>query len=211
MKTIKSTALALALTTMTATTASAVVIDFGAVSHSTANSITISQGGYTVTATAVGINGVGTVLANSQVIRTKNTNPNEGGLGVVSQNDTNHEIDGGVTPLSIYKDMLLLTFTTAVKIAKISFSRVDGNDDATFTVDGNAMGTMALSGFDWPNYLSVGFTGTVFGISALQQNDNFKIRSIQVTPIPLPPAVLLLASGIAGICGLSRRKRARIT
>lgn len=206
-----------AVLAISATAASAVVIDFGmqgTVEPGSA-SIDVSGGGYVINATGMGVDAGGNTVA-SLVTRTGSpiNGPNQGGLGVKSPNDTNQSIDGGINASGPYKDMLFLTFNKAVKITKIFFSLVEndrfGPDHATIGVDGVLVGNFDISGAGWPAFLAVNLTGTVFKFGALGQNDEYKLRGVEVTPIPVPPALLLLATGIAGIGALGRRKAKKI-
>jgi hypothetical protein len=203
-----------AVMAISATAASAVTIDFGmqGTVEPGSSSIDVSGGGYVITATAKGVMaGGGTV--NSLVTRTGSpiNGPNQGGLGVKSPNDTNQSIDGGINVKGPYKDILYLTFNKAVKITKIYFSLVEndrfGPDHSNIGVDGVGVGNFDISGAGWPAFLATGgWVGTVFSFGALGQNDDYKLRGVEVTPIPVPPAALLLATGVAGIGALGRRK-----
>lgn len=215
MNTLKMLLATVALSAIAATAASAVVIDFGMQGTVEPGdpAIDVSGGGFTVTATGFGLDAGGNVV-ESLVTRTGSpiNGPNQGGLGVKSPNDTNQSIDGGINAVGPFKDILLLTFNTSVKITKIFFSLVEndrfGPDRASIGADGVDLGNFDISGAGFPAFLIVaGMTGSVFTFSALGQNDDFKLRGIEVTPIPLPPAILLLASGLAGIGALARRRR----
>jgi hypothetical protein len=213
MSNIKMLLAAVAFSAISASAASAVVIDFGmqGTVEPGMTSVDVSGGGYTITATAKGVMaGGGTV--DSIVTRTGSpiNGPNQGGLGVKSPNDTNQSIDGGINVKGPYKDILFLTFNKAVKITKVFFSLVEndrfGADHANIGVDGVNVGNFDISGAGWPAFLAVSLKGTVFSFGALGQNDDYKLRGVEVTPIPVPPAALLLATAVAGIGSLARRK-----
>jgi hypothetical protein len=215
MEYLKCAASAAALFALATSPSSAVVIDFGAHTVLLSNSIVINEGGYTITATGKGTDALGNPVNNAKVIRIGPpvNGPNRGGLGVFSADDTNLLIDGGISLLrpTNVKDLLLLTFTKAVKIVGLSFGLVEndrfGPDRAKITVDGASMGNLDISTFGYPTFLATGgWVGTTFGFSALGQNDEFLLRAISVTPIPLPPAALLLATSAIAMGALKRRR-----
>jgi hypothetical protein len=220
MKKIKMLMASAALSAVTATAASAVVIDFGLVTNEPGlPAITISEGGFTLTATAQGLDSANNNLGDTNALVSQSgpgaNGPNDGGLGVRQAGDTNQSVDGainGAAGKDGFKDLLLLTFTRAVKITRISFSRVEnhptlGPDVAQIFIDGSQTGSFDISSFGWPAFMATGgWVGTSFGIAAFGRNDEFKIRAIDVTPVPVPPAALLLATGVAGIGALARRK-----
>jgi hypothetical protein len=221
MKKIKMLLASAALSAVTATAASAVVIDFGlATNEPGLPAITLNEGGFTVTATAQGLNRNNVNVGSTGALVSQSgpgaNGPNDGGLGVRQVGDTNQSVDGAINGdagSDGFKDLLLLTFTKKVKITRISFSRVEnspkfGPDMASIFVDGLSIGPgMDISSFGWPAFMATGgWVGTSFGIAALGRTDDFKIRAIDVTPVPVPPAALLLATGVAGIGALARRK-----
>ncbi len=216
MKSVKMLLAATAIVA-TATAAHAVTIDFGSnktqTGIETGASLSFSNGGYTVTATASETSGINTatIAATVRATGTTTADPaalppaNEGGLGVISTEDSNQSIESAGVG-----EILLLTFNTAVRITGISFSRVEsdqfGADTAYFTVDGSLAGTQAIAAYGWPSFLPTDFVGTVLGIGAVGANDEFKVRAVEVSPVPVPPALVLLASGLAGMGALARRR-----
>ncbi len=207
-----------ALTAISATAASAVVMDFGlATNEPGLPAITINQGGFTVTATAKGVDAAGNIVDSGAIVSQSGpgaNGPNDGGFGVRQTVDSNQSIDGAIggSTNNGFRDLLILTFTKAVKITGISFSRVEnhptlGPDNASIIVDGVSVGTFDISSYGWPAFLATGgWVGKTFGIWAPGRNDQFKLRAIDVTPVPVPPAALLLATGVAGIGAIARRK-----
>ncbi len=213
MKTLKMLLAASSLVLASATAASAVALtyDFGTATTSPTSSIGFTVGGINFTATANAITSTGAYIEPAKVGQTGDLRPNEGGLGVVSRDDSNHEIDGG-TSIGL-RDLLLLTFDRPVKIIRATFARVDSKfngDDAFLTIDGTKIDSDGLKDLvvSHPSFLTLMKNGTVFGFGAIAQDDDFKLRSITVTPIPLPPAALLLLSGLAGIGAIARRRKA---
>jgi hypothetical protein len=196
---------------VTAANAVALTYDFGAATVlPVQSSISYTIGGINFTATAKAINTSGAVLESAKVGQYKDLRPNEGGLGVTSRDDTNHEIDGG-TSIGL-RDLLLLTFDRPVQIIKATFSRVDSRfngDDAYITIDGTKIDADGLKDLDvaHPGFLPLFKTGTTFGIGAIAADDDFKLRSITISPVPVPPAAILLLSGLAGMGALARRRK----
>jgi hypothetical protein len=217
---MKSVKMLLAATALVATAASAnaVQIDFGDFVTQTglrdAASLSYSAGGYTVTATATETSGINSPTGVAAIVRAQGScgtatcgtpGANEGGLGIVSSNDSNQSIESAGVG-----EMLLLTFNTAVRITGISFSRVSsdqfGPDTAYFTVDGKLAGQADVDAYGWPAFLPTDFVGTVLGLGAVGNNDEFKVRAVEISPVPVPPALVLLASGLAGLGALARRR-----
>jgi hypothetical protein len=210
MDRLKAILTAGALTTIASTSASAVTIDFGLQNTGPTSSISMTQSGISLTISARTIDEDSSDLDTASVVQYNDPSTNSGGLGVISQpTDSNQMIDGGNNNLN---DLLLLTFSSAVRITGIAFAGVDthptgGPDIANFTIDGSSAGNAAIDTSGFPAFLAVNWVGTTFGISALGTTDEFLIRAIQVTPVPVPAAGILFASGIAGIAALSRKKK----
>ena len=158
------------------------------------SSITFSNclGCLSVTATA----------QNGNVNATKVRPSNQGGLGVNSPGDDNPQVDGkGIL------DILNLTFSKAVKIRSAVFTYITPTEKVSFSIDGSSLGNLTgLTG----NHFFAGQSGTLFSFGAVTKSDAFKLKSISVSPVPLPPALLLFASGLFGIGLLGRRRNKAI-
>jgi hypothetical protein len=129
---------------------------------------------------------------------------NSGGLGVTSSLGDSPIVDGvGLD------DLLNLTFNHKVKIISAVFSEIDFSDDFNFIVDGSNQGHFHIPLISHLYNFS-GEQGHVFGFGAGENNDDFKLKSITVSAVPLPPALLLFASGLFGI-GLLGRRRNKLT
>jgi hypothetical protein len=145
------------------------------------------------------------VVATAQVgnVNTTKVRPsNEGGLGVNSVSGDNPQVDG-----SGILDVLNLTFSSGVKIRSAVFTFIKPSEKVSFGIDGNPFGT--LTGIS-SNYVFGGDAGTLFSFGSFAKSDAFKLASISVSPVPLPPALLLFASGLFGIGLLGRRRNKAI-
>jgi hypothetical protein len=152
--------------------------------------------GLSVTATA----DVGKVSATKPIV----TPPprTTGGLGVISTPGDSPIVDGtGIL------DVLNLTFSAGVKIRSAIFTEIDTGDTIKFKIDNAFIANLS-------NITSLftfaGQSGTKFSFGSLTKNDDFKLASISVSPVPLPPALLLFASGLFGIGLLGRRRNKAI-
>ncbi len=170
-----------------------VTIDFSTAANSATSSLTFSNGGITVIATA----GSPTGLVNTRV---NAGDKNKGGLGVTAEPGDNGAIDGFG-----FVDLLNLVFNKKVKIISARFSEVDKHDDYSFYTSAGLQWTRDLPYNFFVNNFG-GAQGTEFGFGALAFDDDYRLRSITVSPVPLPASLLLLLTGIAGVGALGRRK-----
>jgi hypothetical protein len=125
-----------------------------------------------------------------------------GGLGVISTPGDSPIVDGtGIL------DVLNLTFSAGVKIRSAIFTEIDTGDTIKFSIDNAFIANLS-------NITSLftfaGQDGTKFSFASFAKNDDFKLASISVSPVPLPPALLLFASGLFGIGLLGRRRNKAI-
>ncbi len=203
----KLLAAAAVLTAISATPSFALTttIDFGLANNAGAPAIVFSQGGYNVTASALVTDNARTVIGSGLVTQTKHTTDvNGGGIGELNNaGDTSHDIDGAI----LRNDLVQLVFDKAVKLKSVRFARVDSNDFFDFyTVAGYQFS--AATPFPLAEYIfgGGGIIGKVFGFGATLDTSDYKIRSVTVSAVPLPPAALLLVTGLFGIGALGRRK-----
>jgi hypothetical protein len=129
---------------------------------------------------------------------------NTGGLGVKSFPGDGRFVDG-----VDFNDILNLKFSKKVKITAVLFSEIETGDDFGFSIDGGASSHLAVPLLTHV-YTFAGQIGKTFGFRADDFNDDFRVKSITVSAVPLPPAMLLFASGLFGIGLLGRRRNKSI-
>jgi hypothetical protein len=207
---VAAAAIATALST-TSASALTTTIEFGGATALGTPSLVFTGGGLTVTATpyvtddARNLVDASTAVVNS----TKNVfgKPNKGGLGESNApGDTDHRIDGAI----LRNDLVGLVFNKAVKLKSVRFSEVDGSDVFDFYTSPGVAGYVfsAATPFPIAEYIfgGGGVIGSFFGFGATDKLSDYKIRSVTVSAVPLPPAALLLVTGLFGIGALGRRR-----
>ena len=145
------------------------------------------------------------------------------GLGVAQAGDTQDGLDG-----TNGKDLLLLRFDELVTLETLTFTNVDVNDDFDLFVDTNGDGVPERVAFDIFINLESGTapgtsvaqvalsnviqaTGTFFGIGADGFDDDFLLSALSfstvgVSEVPIPGAIPLFLTGLAGM-GFTRRRK----
>lgn len=163
-------------------------------------SINYSVGGLSLVASAA----VGKVSATKP---SASRPTNSGGLGVISVPGDSPIVDG-----SGIKDLLNLVFSKKVRIYKAVFTEIEdppnpgaGADDFGLFLDNVFTGKLNVPIITHLFTFS-GQEGTKIGFGSIDGNDDFKLKSITVSAVPLPPALLLFASGLFGIGLLGRRR-----
>ncbi|MEM8633389.1 MAG: PEP-CTERM sorting domain-containing protein [Pseudomonadota bacterium] len=214
-KTIASTILFAALSTA----AQAVTFDFAALGGPDVSSFSQTSDGITVTVTAGTFGNINTAPSVID-FDTRMIDPLGQGLGVDGSNDNSPQLDGRGA-----NDVLVFTFSQAVRIDQILFGNVNdnGNDNFTFgVVNGTAFDRLvpALGQREGPAVepivtLSSVLAGNAspvslaFGIGAIQNNDNFSIAGLEVTAVPVPASLPLLAGALGFAAFASRRRKSK--
>lgn len=126
----------------------------------------------------------------------------------------NHEVDG-----NIGNDVVLFDFGTQdVTLKSVTLSYIGYNDefsfsffDGTSTTPTNFFSSLNTPGTGLSTYIfSQVWTGSLFGIGAVDSNDEFKISGISVSydaAVPIPAAAFLFAPALLGFMGLRRKAK----
>jgi MYXO-CTERM domain-containing protein len=122
--------------------------------------------------------------------------------------DGSHQIDGQGKD-----DTLWLSFDQGFEVLGAWFSYADWNDDVqVIDEDRNVLGSFGLTpwfSYDYLDLSGLNFIGTKIGFSALDNNDNFKLKGIKghgAQAVPTPSAA---AAGLLGLAALTARRRRR--
>ncbi len=177
-----------------------------------ASSYSFTEDGITVDVTPGVFSNGGTVTSTGLI------GQYAGGLGISSHIFDDHQVDGRTR-----NDLAIFEFSQSVILESVSFSFVDGNDEFSFFFDNEPDGTLDPISFniDIPGGGTYTFAsiwdGTLFGIGAFDGSlftpaDNFKIKGMSVSVVPLPAALPLYGAGIVilGLVGWMRKKRQTI-
>ncbi len=145
-----------------------------------------------------------TVHDTEKVVRTWS------GMGVKNWTYDDPRIDGAGT-----NDVLELYFSSAVKMISARFSSIGGEEFAFyFDDDGNGSLSYDFVGEVNPIGSSYTFLGTyigqTFGFGARGSHDDYYLKSVTVSAVPLPAALPLYGAGLAviGFVGWRKRRKA---
>jgi hypothetical protein len=128
------------------------------------------------------------------------------GLGVIAAPGDNNQVDGNGS-----NDRLIFLFNRPVRLEQIVFGNVQGNDEVRVNA--------SLAGVDITprpaNNASPVANTLLFNsleidravVIARDNNDDFYVRSITVSEVPVPAAGVLFASAL-GLAGWARRRKA---
>ncbi len=182
----------------------------------TVNSITVNISAYTIDN-----DGLGTINSKTQITAADSgvyVSSSGNNLGVVSSAGEGHNMDGGDGSRDSDPDEgLLFVFSQPVTLDYINFDSfydLDG-DDFNLTVD-NQLVLLDYNANDTsPNVINVpgqfdeynftGISGTEFLFWADGNSDSFRIDRMRVSAVPLPAAFWLMASGLLGVIGFSKK------
>lgn len=160
-----------------------------------------TQDGITVGVTGGSFTDGGTVTPGGVLVGTSVL-----GIGILNGLD-DPQIDG-----FLGNDVAIFNFSEKVELNSVTFGFFNGNDDFTLFVDVSMDGALEVQGFSFDTgsdtyNFAAGYISDLFGIGARASNDEFTIKSLTVTAVPLPPAVLLFGGALVGLGWLTRRRK----
>lgn len=193
---------------LSCTTALAVTFNFAG-PNIVAPSHTFTNGSLSVETTAGTFDNSGVITPGGLVGRYG------GGLGTTTHPFDSHEVDGATR-----NDLVIFDFNQTVILESVTFSLVDSNDEFSFFFDNEPDGTLDPISFNVNipgigigtyNFVST-WEGSLFGIGAYDGSfrhgiDNFKIKSMTVSVVPLPATLPLYAAGLALLAFFGRRRK----
>lgn len=208
---LPSVALAAAL--LTATGASAAVVNFD---FTDASSNVFTSGGVSVTATGHRLN------SNGSIGTQRTLGLYDNGLGVASYSGDEHFVDGA----GDYNDVVRFAFSQVVRIVSVTLAYADRQDTFSFGYQGNSgyvhvtnSQSLNVSNTTWnysanPDEATYSFINaywsSIFGIGAVDSGSEFKIASMTVetspSVVPLPAAGWALIAGLGALAAVKRRK-----
>lgn len=172
--------------------------DFCSIDHSAG--LNYSVGGLGVNVTA---------LADNQATRLiQDVFPSDSGLGAWSEDDG----DDDQTQFNS-GESVKFTFDTAVFLSNIEFNAGNDTNCSTFGSEGPCgFFDLIIDGVFFANIeavdlLATTFEGTIFEFVATTADAGFAIAKFDVREVPVPGALPLLLSGIAGLGFASRRRK----
>jgi hypothetical protein len=162
---------------------------------------TYAKDGVSVTATA---------FANANpTLLIQDLAPDESGLGAFSENDTDNDQTQFNTSESIE-----FVFNQQVTLSNIEFNAGNDVDCSTPGPEGPCgffdlfIDNVFFGNLEAVDLLAGGFLGTSFRFRPTTADAGFAIARFDVEAVPVPAALPLLLTGLAGL-GLARRRKAR--
>jgi hypothetical protein len=185
--------------------AAAAVFDLGG-SNAAQSSFILNSDGIGLT-----VKGLKTLKSNGAIDPAKVVRRDRG-MGVNSTvlgdpDTTARQVDGSGS----FTEALVLGFDQKVNIVRATFAAVQGDDDFSLFVDG----VQKLLNEDIPGSgdnvaysFNPQFKGTSFKFAALENNDDFFLRSVEVSKVPEPMSVAALVLVGGTLVGTLKKKQA---
>jgi hypothetical protein len=172
--------------------------DFCTIDHTLG--FTYAKDGISVTAKAYA-NGNPTLLI-------QDITPDNSGLGAFSEND----VDNDQTQFSSGEAIDFL-FNQQVRLSDIEFNAGNDTDCSTFGIEGPCgsfdlfIDNVFFMNIEAIDLLTMEFIGTLFRFVPTTPNAGFAIARFEVEPVPVPAALPLFITGVAGFAFASRRRK----
>lgn len=178
--------------------ASAATFNFSGNSPNSTSKV-FSDSGITVTATGWRTNSSGLL---GQQIMVSQSGPG-GGLGVTSSRDENIAVDG-----LNWMDVLVLSFNQLVRMASVTFTFTEADDDWTVYVDDGSGNFVQVADDSTDNPFNYNGNFRRIAFQADHPSDDFKVNAITVAPVPLPAGAWLLLGGLGALVAVRRKQKA---
>jgi hypothetical protein len=184
--------------------AAAAVFNLGG-TNSTQSSFGLSSNGIGLTVTGEKTGKFTGALTPANVVR------RAAGMGVTSGVLNGFFDSNQVDGRGLFREALVLGFDQKVNIVRATFAAVQGDDDFSLFVDG----VQKLLNEDIPGSgdnvaysFNPQFKGTSFKFAALENNDDFFLRSVEVSKVPEPMSVAALVLVGGTLVGTLKKKQA---
>lgn len=175
-------------------------IDFCTIDH--AAGFTYSKDGVSVTATAH--------TSAGPTLLIQDIEPGESGLGAFSENDN----DNDQTQFNS-DEWIEFVFNGPVILSNIEFNAGNDVDCSTPGPEGPCgffdlfIDNVLFANLEAVDLLAGPFVGTIFRFAPTTPDAGFAIAQFEVQPVPIPAALPLLLTGLAGLGFASRKRKER--